>query len=175
MKPEQATAHELHKAIQSGSAHTANYSSGLQVKGVFAEVLEDREGGVAYLRTAGPTCLSYRGTEIVGHGGDYHREGFGSPVGFVQGFSRCLSQYSLEALRASGIATGQRVTLEYASGITVDGELQQIFRQQDINLILTFTDCAVTSTAGRVLFEPAWGDYDLALGSGIISVWPGLF
>ena len=170
MKHNKVNADALRKAINAGSEHTASYSSGVQVTGVFTEVLEDAEGGVAYIRTAGPTSLAYRDTEIIGHGMSYHRDGFGSPVGYLQGFSRCISQYTIDALQACSIAQGQRVSLEYASGITVCGDLQQIYRRDNRNIILTFTDCSVKAASGKKLFEPAWGNYDLAVGSAINSV-----
>jgi phenylalanine-4-hydroxylase len=170
MKQDKVSAETLQKAITAGSVHTANYNSGVQVRGVFTEVLEDAEGGVAYIRTAGPTSLAYRDTKITGHGTSYHREGFGSPVGCLQGFSRCISEFTAEALQACSITEGQRVSLEYTSGITVYGDLQQIYRRDNRNLILTFTDCTVKTASGKKLFDPAWGNYDLAVGSAINSV-----
>ena len=36
-----------------------------------------------YLKTTGPTSLSYNGKEIQNHGIEYHSEGFGSPIGVI--------------------------------------------------------------------------------------------
>lgn len=161
-------------ATDAGGVCTATYDSGLQVSGVFEEILCDASGNPIYLRTFGPTQLAYRDKQISGHGGDYHAEGFGSPIGRLRGSSRCLSQYTIEDLRDHGIATGSRVTLEYLSDITVEGILQGVHCEDQRNLILSFTGCTVTDGNGRVLFDPTWGTYDLAVGSLIISVSGGV-
>jgi phenylalanine-4-hydroxylase len=164
----------LRTAIDAGSVCTASYDSGMQVSGVFTEVLCDAVGNPVYLRTAGPTQLAFRECEIIGHGVDYHAEGFGSPIGHLKNFSRCLSEYTIDELKAHNIAIGERARLEYLSGITVEGELQHIHRQDHRNLILAFKDCTVTDLSGRVLFDPAWGTFDLAVGSAITSVFGGV-
>lgn len=167
-------AESIRVAIDAGTVCTAAYDTGMQVSGIFDEVLCDAVGKAIYLRTRGPTQLAYRGQEILGHGVEYHCEGFGSPVGKLKNFSRCLSEYSVDELKAHDIVVGERVTLEYLSGITVSGDLQQVHRQEHRNLILRFTDCTVTDLAGRTLFAPEWGVYDLAVGSAVSSVCGGV-
>src|SRR5437762_7442702 len=54
----------LNKAIECQRAATAEYSSGLQVTGVFSEVLTDENGEPIYLRTTGPTALAYNYKQI---------------------------------------------------------------------------------------------------------------
>ncbi|MBT3410350.1 MAG: aromatic amino acid hydroxylase [Halieaceae bacterium] len=164
----------LRTAINAGSMCTASYDSGMQVSGVFTEVLCDAVDNAIYLRTEGPTQLAYIEREIIGHGVNYHSQGFGSPIGHIKDFNRCLSQYSIDELKGYDIAMGQRVRLDYLSGITVEGLLEKIHRHDHRNLILTFTDCTVTTLHGRILFDPAWGVYDLAVGSNINSVYGGV-
>jgi len=160
-------------AIDAGSICTAQYDSGMQVSGVMTEVLRDAVGNVTYLRTSGPTQLAFKDSEIYGHGTRYHAEGFGSPVGKLKDFSLCLSEYSVDELKAHNIVIGKAVSLEFLSGITVKGRLQDVFRQEHRNLILSFEDCTVTDLHGRVLFDPAWGTYDMAVGARIVSVYGG--
>jgi len=167
-------AESLAVAIDAGSTCTARYDSGMQVSGVFCEVLRDAVGNATYLRTEGPTQLAYGNREIIGHGVDYHAEGFGSPIGHLKDFSRCLSLYTIDELKAHDINIGERVSLEYLSGITVSGVLDHVHRQDHRNLILSFSDCTVRDLGGRVLFDPAWGSYDLAVGSAIYSVYGGV-
>ncbi len=164
----------LRIAIAAESICTATYDSGMQVSGVFVEVLCDAVGNAIYIRTNGPTQLAYRGSEIFGHGTAYHSEGFGSPIGHLKDFSRCLSEYTIDELAAHDIVIGKQVRLEYLSGISVEGTLEKVFRQDHRNLILTFTDCTVKDLQGRILFEPAWGNYDMAVGSTIESVHGGV-
>ena len=167
-------AQSLQTAIDAGSVCTGSYDSGMQVSGIFVEVLTDAVGNAIYLRTEGPTQLAYKEVEVLGHGVSYHKEGFGSPIGHIKDFSRCLSRYTVDELKAHDVSVGQRVRLEYLSGITVEGVLLNILRQDHRNLVLTFTDCTVTDLKGRILFDPAWGPYDLAIGSSISSVYGGV-
>jgi phenylalanine-4-hydroxylase len=167
-------ADSLRTAIAAGSLCTARYDSGIQVSGQFCEVLCDAVGNATYLSTAGPTQLAYRDQEIFGHGVEAHAEGFGSPIGYLKDFSHCLSAYTIDELRAHRIEIGARVRLEYLSGITVDGILRNVFRQDHLNLVLSFDDCTVTDLSGRLLFEPARGNYDLAVGAAVTSVYGGV-
>ena len=167
-------AESLQTAIAAGSVCTAEYDTGMQVSGVFSGAMVDAVGNVIYLQTTGPTQLAWDHREIFGHGVDYHAEGFGSPVGHLKDFSRCLSHYTVDELRAHNIAIGERARLEYLSGITVEGCLKQVFRQEQRNLILSFEDCRVTDLCGKVLFDPSWGTYDMTVGSRIVSVYGGV-
>jgi phenylalanine-4-hydroxylase len=166
-------ADSLHKAVQAGTLCTAQYDSGMQVSGIFEEILCDAVGNAIYLRTRGPSQLAWRGSEIYGHGTQAHATGFGSPIGLLKDFSRCLSQYTIDELKAHNIVIGQSCRLEFLSGITVVGQLRQIHRQEHRSLILSFDDCTVTDMAGRVLFDPSWGCYDMAVGARIDSVFGG--
>ena len=167
-------ASSLQVAVDAGSICTAQYDSGMQVSGVFDEVLCDAVGNAIYLRTRGPTQLAWGNREIYGHGTTYHRQGFGSPIGHLKDFSRSLSHYSIDELKAHDIVIGKPVRLQFLSGITVEGRLEDIYRQEHRNLILGFDDCTVTDLEGRVLFDPAWGRYDMAVGARITSVYGGV-
>ena len=164
----------LQIAIDAKSVCTAVYKSDMQVSGIFEEVLCDAVGNPTYLRTTGQTQLAYKGREILGHGIDYHRSGFGSPIGHLKNFSRCLSLYTIDELKAHNIVIGNLTRLQYLSGVTVEGVLDGIHRQEQRNLILSFSNCTVTDLGGRILFDPTWGPYDLAVGSAITSVYGGV-
>lgn len=164
----------LRTAIDAGSVCTARYDSGVQVSGVFTAAISDAVGNPVYLRTAGPTQLGFRDREIIGHGARQHRDGFGSPIGHLKNFSRCLSAYTIDELKAHRIVVGEYVTLEYLSGITVRGRLLGIHRQEHRNLLLSFADCRVTDREGEALFESHQGNYHLAVGAAIDSVYGGV-
>ena len=167
-------AQSLRTAIAAGSVCTAQYDTGTQVSGVISDVLVDAVDNAIYLQTTGPTQLAWEDRELFGHGVDHHAQGFGSPIGYLKDFSRCLSHYTIDELKAHNIAIGERVKLEYLSGITVEGCLKHVFRQEQRNLILSFEDCRVTDLWGKVLFDPSWGTYDMAVGSRIVSVYGGV-
>ena len=162
----------LKKAIASKNTCTAVYSSGLQVTGTFSS-FDEENGLLAYIRTTGPSALAVDNKQLSGHGKDYHGEGFGSPVGKLKGQTTALESFSQEELNGLGIEKGKSTLLHYESGIKVSGMIKHILTDRDKTQLITFTDCTVTDQNGRVLFEPAWGLYDMAVGEKITSVFCG--
>jgi phenylalanine-4-hydroxylase len=147
----------INKAIECKNTATCEYSSGLQVSGVFTEVVTDEMGQPIYLRTTGKTALALKEKELPGHGIDYHKEGFGSPIG---------------KWKETEIAEGKKAKLEFASGVVVQGKIEKILRHGGKLLLITFSNC--TAKCGdRVLFDPDWGTYDMAIGERITSVFNG--
>lgn len=169
----QGGAVSIQKAIDANTVNTAVTSSGVEISGQFTEVLTDAMGNITYLKTMGPTQLAYQGKELSGHGIVHHAEGFGSPVGGLQAMERCLSSYTVDELAQHNIRIGQPVVLEFLSGITLQGVLTAIVRQQQKNLILSFDQCTVTAANGDILFDPDWGVYDMAVGDAVPSVYGG--
>ncbi|MFK8048715.1 MAG: aromatic amino acid hydroxylase [Halioglobus sp.] len=170
---ERGGADSIRVAIKAKTICTAEYDSGVQLSGVFSELLCDAVGNPTYLRTVGPTQLAWKGIEIPGQGIDQHPEGFGSPIGKLKDFNRCLSEYTFDELKAHSIEIGKNVQLEFLSGVTVTGELRAIHRHEHKNLLLSFEQCSVTDLQGRILFEPSWGVYDMTVGATIDSVFGG--
>lgn len=162
----------LEKAIECNNTATCEYSSGLQVSGVVTEVLTDSGRQPIYLRLTGPTALAFGSKELEGHGRDYHAEGFGAPIGRWKGAEKAPELLTDDELRALGIASDQRVETTFESGILVAGKVEKILRRDGKLLVIRFTDCQVTH-GDRVLFEPAWGTFDMAVGERIISVFNG--
>jgi phenylalanine-4-hydroxylase len=161
------------KAVECKNICTAAYSSGLQVSGVFKQVLEGPASSVAYIKTAGPTALSFNHKQLQGHGKNYHADGFGSPVGNLIGASKSLEDFTEQDLQRFGIALNNEVVLSFESGIKVQGILRDITKEESKNLLFSFTSCTVTNKEGLVLFDPAWGVFDMAVGASIVSVFNG--
>ena len=147
----------INKAIECKNTATCEYSSGLQVSGMFTEVMVDPKNNPIYLRTTGKTALAFHNKELEGHGIDYHKEGFGSPLG---------------KWKETEIAEGKKAKLEFESGVTIDGKIDNILRRDGKLLLITFSNCSA-KYGDRVLFEPAWGAYDMAVGEKISSVFNG--
>jgi phenylalanine-4-hydroxylase len=120
-------------------------------------VIVDQKNNPIYLRTAGPSALAYQDKELAGHGRDYHKDGFGSPIG---------------NWKPTDIAEGKKAKLEFESGVTVEGKIDKVLRRDGKLLLITFSDCTA-KYGDRVLFEPAWGNYDMAVGESISSVFNG--
>ncbi|MBY8962738.1 aromatic amino acid hydroxylase [Flavobacterium sp. D11R37] len=162
----------IKKLIASNALGTIEFSTGLQVSGVFTNVIEE-EGKPVYIQVTGPTALAYREKELVGHGTSYHAEGFGSPVGKLKGINLAIEDMSPRDLKAYAIYEGERVTLEFEGNITVSGEIITGTRNLQGKIILiSFKDCTVTHN-DKVLFSPEWGIYDMAVGKKVISAFSG--
>jgi len=147
----------INKAIECKNTSTCEYGSGLQVSGVFTEVITDAQKNPIYLRTTGPSALAYKDKELPGHGRDYHKDGFGSPIG---------------KWRQTEISEGKNAKLEFESGVVVEGKVEKITRRDDKLLLITFSNCRA-KYGDRVLFDPDWGTYDMAVGDNIASVFNG--
>jgi phenylalanine-4-hydroxylase len=161
----------LQKAIDSGNTATCEFNSGLQVSGTFKSFLQ-KENKPIYFNTQGPTNLNFKGHQIDGHGRDYHHDGFGSPVGRLKNTPIPLELISEGGLKEISIITGKEAILEFESGVKVKGLLRNIISKEGKNLIFTFENCTVTYE-DKILFQPVWGPYDMAVGSEISSVFSG--
>ncbi len=162
----------VNKLIESKALGTIELSTGLQISGVFTEVIA-HEDKVAYIQTKGQTALSYRDKELVGHGVLNHPEGFGSPVGKLKGINIAIEDMSPRDLRAYDIYENEVVTLEFEGGVTVKGEIITGTRNlQGKILLISFKNCTVTHN-DTILFKPEWGQYDMAVGKAVISGFSG--
>ncbi len=162
----------LKKLMESGALGTIEMSTGLQVSGVFTNVIE-HDGKPVYIQTTGKTALSYREKELVGHGTITHRDGFGSPVGKLKGINLAIEDMSPRDLKAYDIYECKTVTLEFEGDITVSGEIITGSRNLQGEIILiSFRNCTVTH-GEKVLFQPEWGQYDMAVGKKVVSAFSG--
>ncbi len=163
----------LDRALASGTIATCVYSSGMQVTGIVADYQFDAGGHLAYLQMKGPCSLSYDNTQLEAHGPEYHTDGFGSPIGKLKNHAKPLELLNAKELSLAGLSKGKYVDMEFGSGVRVKGILQGMIRQGHKLLLCSFTDCTVTSADGNILFNPAWGLYDMAVGENIPSVFAG--
>jgi phenylalanine-4-hydroxylase len=160
------------KLIDSNALGTIELSTGIQISGVFTNVIE-HEGKSVYIQTTGKTALSYRNKELVGHGTINHLDGFGSPIGMLKGINLAIEDMSPRDLKAYDIYESEIVTLEFEGGITVSGEIVTGSRNLQGQIILiTFKNCTVTH-GDSILFSPEWGNYDMAVGKKIVSAFSG--
>lgn len=162
----------IKKLIDSKALGTAELSTGLQISGIFTNVIE-YEGKPVYIQTTGKTALAYREKEIVNHGTDYHSEGFGSPIGRLKNINLAIEDMSPRDLQAYNIYEGKHTELEFEGDIKVSGEIITGSRNLQGEIILiSFKNCTVTHN-DTVLFQPEWGIYDMAVGKKIVSAFSG--
>jgi phenylalanine-4-hydroxylase len=162
----------IKKLIQSNALGTIELSTGLQISGVFTKVIEE-EGKPVYIQTTGKTALSYREKELVGHGTLTHPDGFGSPIGKLKGFNLAIEDMSPMDLQAYSIVENETVKLEFEGNIIVEGEIITGSRNLHGEIILiSFRNCTVTH-GKEILFQPEWGNYDMAIGKKVVSAFSG--
>jgi phenylalanine-4-hydroxylase len=144
----------LNKAIKAETVNTAEFDTGIQISGQWTRALSDSSGELIYVQTTGPTQICINDLEIEGHSKSYHSHGYSTPLG----------RYTL----SREMKKDNKVTLNFASGIEINGTYQKSFK----NLIHTFKDCTV-HYKNEVLFRPEWGNFDLVVANKISSVYSG--
>jgi len=147
----------IKKLIQSEALGTIELSTGLQISGVFTNLIE-HNGKVSY---------------ILGHSTKEHADGFGSPIGKLKGINIAIEDMSPRDLRAYDIYEGESITLEFDGDIKVKGEIITGTRNlQGKILLISFKNCTVTHK-DTILFQPEWGQYDMAVGKEVLSGYSG--
>lgn len=162
----------LQKALQAHAPTTATLDGGLQVGGVLQECLTDGLGRPSYLRWGGPALLSEADQPLPGHGRDAHAHGFGTALGPLAGHQAGVAGLQSDDLRRLGFGGGRRGRLDFFSGVVLEGRLDGLRERDGLNQLLRFEDCRVT-LGDRLLFDPAWGCYDLACGLEVGSLCGG--
>jgi len=149
----------VQKAIDSKSISTFKLDSGIEISGIPTNIIgEEKE---EFFRFTGPVQICYKGKEIEGHSGDYHNQGFSSPL--------CSHQI---IDKISSTSDEEWVDIHFESGIKLNGRLNNKLFDKNILLIASFSDCTISKDE-QILFEPSWGIFDLACGSSVISVYGG--
>jgi phenylalanine-4-hydroxylase len=163
----------LIKAIECKNPATTVYSSGLQVTGIFTDLGLNESDELTFLKTTGPSALAFNGKQLEGHGKEYHKDGFSSPVGKLKGTSTPIEDFNDQDLAVWKLIKGEQTELIFESGIIVTGTVTEILKSENKVLLLCFEDCWVKEKNGNVLFKPEWGTYDMAVGERIVSVFNG--
>lgn len=161
----------VEKAEKSKNTACLVLDSGLEISGTFGNcIIKDNQ--VVYLRTSGPTALSYDNTELPGHGKIFHKDGFGTPVGLLVNSETPLHLLNEQELDEIGIIESRHTELKFRSGVKVSGVYQTRRKVDEKTLILTFNNCTIVYQ-DQVLFKPEWGRFDMAIGSEVVSGYPG--
>lgn len=163
----------IRQLIESQNLGTIEYNTGIQISGKFKRMITDDYGNPVYIQTEGPTSLSYHEKELIGHGTNYHSEGFGSPIGKLKHTNIAIENMSPNDLEAYKIKEGEVTRLEFEGDITVEGEVITGARNRKGKvLLISFKNCTVKHN-DEILFRPEWGVYDMAVGKSIVSAYAG--
>ena len=169
----------LEKARLAETVNTVEFNSGVQISGLLKRyiVTAGEAAEAAYLQFEGPTQICLEGEELPGHGNHYHAAGYGTPVGFLEGAAKCLSEMNEQDLRKIGVVVDGHTELRFANGTRVKGQVTGWLRSPLGRLmVVSFRNCTVVHEASgnkQTLFEPSWGLFDMAVGSSISSVFGG--
>jgi phenylalanine-4-hydroxylase len=161
----------LQKAVQCARTATAELSSGLQISGTFAEVIAGDDGTPVFARTEGPTQLSMDGAELAGHGTDVHG-GFMIAIGDLATSDTPPEHLDDPHLSELGLRPDVTARLEFASGVTVEGELAGVEREQGRLIALRWRGAQIR-LGSQVLRDDTAGPLTLGVGARVVSVFQG--
>lgn len=147
----------LQKAVQAKSINTVEFENRLQISGVLEKFFSNHKNEPIFLKFSGPTQISYKDHQVLGHNKDYHQNGYSTPMG---------------SFKPVDFQLNSKCTLEYISGVRVEGVLTHVNQVGPQAQILTFSNALVTYN-GQTLFQPDWGNYDLIIANKVTSVFGG--
>jgi phenylalanine-4-hydroxylase len=155
----------LNKGIRAKTVVTVELDSGVQISGVLENFIENKQKPI-YLKFSGPSQLSYRDLEFEGQGVSRHQDGYSAVLGSLKKYSKPIhlcSKSELEKLQG---------VFEFDSGVLLTGKIKNIIGEDDVMQIITFANCTVQYHE-KVLYRPEWGEFDLACGEKVCSVFGG--
>jgi phenylalanine-4-hydroxylase len=161
------------KAIECKNPCTAVFSSGLQLSGVFTDVGMDQENQTTFIKTTGPSALAFNNKELEGHGKSYHSEGYSSPIGNLKGSIKVLENYTDADLVTAGIVKNEYCELFFENGFYLQGTAENWLHKEDKLLLIRFSNCTLSDSKGNLYYKPEWGNFDIAVGEKIVSVYNG--
>ncbi|MFD1552579.1 aromatic amino acid hydroxylase [Putridiphycobacter roseus] len=163
----------LQQLIASQMVGTIELNTGLQISGKFTQSIVNDDKEVIFFKTEGPTALAYREKELIGHGIEYHQEGFSSPLGKLKNINLAIEDMGPFDLKAYNFYDNEWLSFEFESGIKVKGlNITGIRNIRGKLMLIQLTECTVTN-GDQILFKPEYGTFDMAIGSDIISAYAG--
>lgn len=162
----------VQKVINSKTLGTVELNTGLQISGLFTEVISC-EGRPIYIKTAGETALSHHGSELIGHNINEYPDGFGTALGPLKGINLAIEDMSPRDLKHYNIYEGKHVTLEFLDDLIVSGDIVTGTRSLKGKItLIKFKNCTVKHKE-RKMFKPDMGVYHMAVGQAVVSVFSG--
>ena len=163
----------LQKLIDSQMVGSIELNTGLQVSGKFSRSILNEDKEVIFFQTEGPTALAFREKELIGHGTNYHKNGFSSPLGKLKNINLAIEDMGPIDLKAYNFYDQKWLSFEFESGIKVEGlnvtGIRNIYGKL---MLIQLKDCTVTYK-NEFLFLPKYGVYDMVVGKDIVSTFAG--
>ena len=163
----------IQKLIESQMPGSIELTTGLQVSGKFSRVILDNNNNVVFFQTKGPSALAYREKELIGHGINYHKNGFSSPLGKLKNIELAIEDMGPSDLKTYHFYDGEWLSFEFESGIKVEGlNITGIRNAKGKLILIRLKDCTITYKE-EFLFLPEHGIYDMIVGKDIVSAFAG--
>ena len=163
----------IQKLIGSQMVGSIELTTGLQVSGKFSRVILDNNNNVVFFQTKGPSALAFREKELIGHGINYHKNGFSSPLGKLKNINLAIEDMGPSDLKTYHFYDGKWLSFEFESGIKVEGlNITGIRNAQGKLILIRLKDCTITYK-NEYLFLPEHGIYDMIVGKDIVSAFAG--
>ena len=147
----------LEKLQKAETVNTVQFENDIQISGVLKKLIV-ANGKLAYVLFEGPTQLCFKNKQLAGHDTKYHRQGYGSPVGPIEG--------------ELDLRLNQDLHIQYQSGVQIDGRLTNILKLSPSAQILTFSN-AKCIFQNEILFQPDWGLFDVIVADHVVSGFGG--
>ena len=162
----------LEKAILSKHITTTVMDSGLQISGILEKCILNKRQELAYMTYNGGTQLSFKDCQLEGHSKEFHSEGYGCAIGKVSAINKPLHDLDNEELILIGIIKNNYAEIKFVTGLIVSGFINDILKIKKKPILINFKNASV-KLDNKDLFKPEWGEYDLACGEKIISIYGG--
>ena len=163
----------LQRAKKSLTVNTCQLDSGLQISGRLTHFVASKDGQVSYLRLRGRCQFSVDHHQLAAQGCARHKDGCRILLGhFAELPDKSPSLLGNDDLRQLGVQVGHRVKLALTSGYTVEGIVLRWYRENGHLLYITWTDYQI-KRGERVLQASETEEYDMPLGSAVVSVFGG--
>lgn len=130
----------IEKAITSNQIAHIEYNSGIQITGLFTEILTGHNGEAIYVKTSGPSALSIQNEQLDHHGQAVHHDGFSAPIGKLAGGIK-LEDQTEQSLKKMGIEINKMIQLTYESGIEVSGHVSNLVFHHESLVLITLEEC----------------------------------
>lgn len=154
---------------ESAELGTVEFDSGVQVMGKLVEIVDGADGP-AWIRLDGPCAIALDGRILPGQGAEAHAHGFSTAVGPLEDGTK-LGEQSEDWLLDR--AADGRVSWRWKSGVEFGGTIERVQTDESGHLrVITFSDARAT-LGEKVLYDPEWGSFDLAVGCDVTSCFAG--
>jgi len=162
----------VQQALRSKTVNTVVLDSGLQISGILENSFFNNRY-VNFLKFKGPVQLCYKNKQLKGHGINYHKEGYSSPLNTLNSSSKNMFLWNQKDILKIGLKKNKKANLIFKGGIYLKGEFVSELRVDKKLLLLKFRNCLITDSKNNLLYHPSWGMFDLAVGSKVVSVFSG--